>query len=333
MKRVRIEKKKSRHERSWLKILSLDPRDPDVVRAKSLAVSGTISSNNVWGSKTPSRLRVARHCSFLDLVVFKRRLTAVHHDGVELERTPLLEHLERPVARPQRRVRVPPLQFFFEELLVMPGKPPGELVFIFDLNQVHGVLLVDLGQGQGVRGGGGIGGVDPIDERLFVPKDQGCSIEHDRSTGDRLPRSRAPRSRRPSMVLVDQPTEDLPPLDRPAPRGPRAWDRLSDIVRTAKTQPTMRSMRVVMRGTRTQDVHQVSSTQDQHVIEDLPPRASDQSLDVAVGLWGLVRGEHDLDAFGGENGIEAAAVLGVAVAEQEAHAELGVGVQIHHQVA
>ncbi len=46
MKRLRIEKKKSRHERSWLKILSLDPRDPDVVRAKSLAVSGTISSNN-----------------------------------------------------------------------------------------------------------------------------------------------------------------------------------------------------------------------------------------------------------------------------------------------
>src|SRR6266511_4288069 len=116
----------------------------------------------LWGSKTPSRLRVARHCSFLDLVVFKRRLTAVHHDGVELERTPLLEHLERPVARPQRRVRVPPLQFFFEELLVMPGKPPGELVFIFDLNQEHTVYLVDLGQGQGVRGGGGIGGVDPI---------------------------------------------------------------------------------------------------------------------------------------------------------------------------
>src|SRR6266498_1371505 len=62
-------------------------------------------------------------------------------------------------------------------------EPPCELVFIFDLTQVHGVLLVDLGQGQGVRGGGGIGGVDPIDERLLVPKDQGCSIEHGRSTG------------------------------------------------------------------------------------------------------------------------------------------------------
>jgi hypothetical protein len=58
----------------------------------------------------------------------------------------------------------------------MTGKPPGELVLIFDLNQVHGALLVDLGQGEGVRRGGGIGGIDPIDEGLLVPKDQGCSI-------------------------------------------------------------------------------------------------------------------------------------------------------------
>jgi hypothetical protein len=40
-----------------------------------------------------------------------------------------------------------------------------------------------------------------------------------------------------------------------------------------------------MRGILTQDVRQVSSTQDQHAIEDLPPQASDQSLDVTVGLW------------------------------------------------
>jgi hypothetical protein len=40
---------------------------------------------SLWGSKTPPRLRVARHGSFLELVVFKWRLTAVHHDGVQLE--------------------------------------------------------------------------------------------------------------------------------------------------------------------------------------------------------------------------------------------------------
>src|SRR6266511_2026611 len=56
------------------------------------------------------------------------------------------------------------------------------------------------------------------------------------------------RSCRPGMVLMDQPTEDLPPLDRVGPRRPRAWDRAVDIVRTTKIQPAVRSMRVVMAG-------------------------------------------------------------------------------------
>src|SRR6266540_3760447 len=115
------------------------------------------------------------------------------------------------------------------------------------------------------------------------------------------------------MVLADQPTEDL------VPRWPWARDPAPDIVRTTKSEPTMRSMRVVVRDVLTQHVHQVSSTQDQHVIEHLPPQASDQSLDVTVGLRGPVGAEHDLHAFGGEDRIEAATVLGVAVAEQEPH--------------
>jgi len=36
------------------------------------------------------------------------------------------------------------------------------------------------------------------------------------------------------MVLADQPTEDLAPLDRLGPRWPWAWDRPADIVRMAK---------------------------------------------------------------------------------------------------
>src|SRR6266511_3078714 len=90
--------------------------------------------------------------------------------------------LTAPSATMPRRAPVS-LVSLLAPLLVMTGEPLGEFVLVFDLDQVHGVLLVDLGQGQGVRGGGGIGGVDPIDERLLVPKDQGCSIEHDRSTG------------------------------------------------------------------------------------------------------------------------------------------------------
>src|SRR5918996_1928852 len=62
----------------------------------------------------------------------------------------------------------------------MTSKPAGEPVLIFDINQVHGVLLVDLVQAKGMRRRGGIGGVDPFDEGLLVAKDQGCAIEHDR---------------------------------------------------------------------------------------------------------------------------------------------------------
>jgi hypothetical protein len=39
MRRVRIEKPKGRRKRPWVKALPLDPRDPDVVRAKASAVT------------------------------------------------------------------------------------------------------------------------------------------------------------------------------------------------------------------------------------------------------------------------------------------------------
>ena len=55
---------------------------------------------------------------------------------MDLERTPLLEQLERPVPGPQRRVGVPPVQLMLEELLVVTGKPLGELILIFKLDQV-----------------------------------------------------------------------------------------------------------------------------------------------------------------------------------------------------
>ena len=69
------------------------------------------------------------------------------------------------------------------------------------------------------------------------------------------------------------------------------------------------------------------------MIDYLPSHASDQSLDVSVGPWSPVRGEHDLDAFGREDRIEAARVLRVAVAKKEADAEIGLVVEIHDHVA
>ncbi len=51
----------------------------------------------------------------------------------------------------------------------MTGQPSGELVLILDLDQVHGALFVDLGQGEEMRGGGRIGGIDPVDEGRVAP--------------------------------------------------------------------------------------------------------------------------------------------------------------------
>ena len=36
MKRIRVEKRKVRAERWWQEILPLDPRDPDIARAKAI---------------------------------------------------------------------------------------------------------------------------------------------------------------------------------------------------------------------------------------------------------------------------------------------------------
>jgi hypothetical protein len=38
MKRIRIQKPRVRGGRPWLQVLPLDPRDPDIVRAKALAI-------------------------------------------------------------------------------------------------------------------------------------------------------------------------------------------------------------------------------------------------------------------------------------------------------
>jgi hypothetical protein len=51
VRRIRIEKPKVHRERPWLEALPLDPRDPDVVRAKAL------------GRSDDRRLDVARECA------------------------------------------------------------------------------------------------------------------------------------------------------------------------------------------------------------------------------------------------------------------------------
>ena len=45
MKRIRIDRHRARRERPWLEVLPLDPRDPDIVRAKALARTTQPSQN------------------------------------------------------------------------------------------------------------------------------------------------------------------------------------------------------------------------------------------------------------------------------------------------
>jgi hypothetical protein len=92
------------------------------------------------------------------------------------------------------------------------------------------------------------------------------------------------------MVLVDQPTEDRAPLGLLRPRSPWTLDRALEIVRAAKIEGAVGPVRVVVRGILTQDARQVSSADDQEVIEHLSSQTSDQSLDVSVGLWAPVGG-------------------------------------------
>jgi len=43
MKRIHSEQPKVRRERSWFEVLALNPRDPDIVRAKAIDRSATVS--------------------------------------------------------------------------------------------------------------------------------------------------------------------------------------------------------------------------------------------------------------------------------------------------
>ena len=52
-----------------------------------------------------------------------------------------------------------------------------------------------------------IGGIDPIEKGLLIPKDQGSPIEHD------LGRVKNSISCRTPVVFVNQPAQDISPLD------------------------------------------------------------------------------------------------------------------------
>ena len=63
---------------------------------------------------------------------------------MHFERTPLPEQLQGAIRRPQRWVRIPPVQFFFEKHFVIELQPLLQLLLVFDLDEVDGSFLVDL---------------------------------------------------------------------------------------------------------------------------------------------------------------------------------------------
>jgi hypothetical protein len=55
MKRIRIERRKVRPEPCWLEVLPLEPRDPDVARAKAIVYAGASRSSKRDDQARPSR--------------------------------------------------------------------------------------------------------------------------------------------------------------------------------------------------------------------------------------------------------------------------------------
>src|SRR6185437_1720379 len=130
------------------------------------------------------------------------------------------------------------------------------------------------------------------------------------------------------VVLVDHPAEYLPPLDRQVQRNAdlvvlAGWSLLTGL---------MRAVPVTMAGVLAQDRAQVLLAVDQHPVSALGSRGAYPSPGVAVRPRGPRRGLHYRHALAGEDRVEDAGELGVAVPDQEAEAA-GPVAEVHDQVA
>src|SRR6266545_491691 len=72
-----------------------------------------------------------------------------------------------------------------------------------------------------------------------------------------------------------------------------------------------------------QHAFEMAAVEDQQPVQTFGAHGSDEALRDRVRLWRANRRLHDPDAFAAEDLIEGAAVLAIAVADQEAHALLG----------
>jgi hypothetical protein len=121
-----------------------------------------------------------------------------------------------------------------------------------------------------------------------------------------------------SVVLVDGAAETVAAVDR---AHMRFFLRLVRVGRT-KFKGTMRPLAVVMVDVDAEYAFEVASVEDQQPVEALRTDCSDEALRNCVRLRRSDRRLHDPDAFAAEDLVEGAAVLTVAVADQEADALL-----------
>src|SRR6266849_9665041 len=96
------------------------------------------------------------------------------------------------------------------------------------------------------------------------------------------------------------------------------------LVRVGRTKfkGTMLPLAVVMVDVDAEHAFEVASVEDQQPVEALRTDCSDEALRDRVRLRRSDRRLHDPDAFAAESLVEGAAVLAVAVADQEADAPL-----------
>jgi len=114
---------------------------------------------------------------------------------------------------------------------------------------------------------------------------------------------------------MDEPTEDVAP-----PHPSRSADpsgRIRRRVGRPQVKPAVRAFRVVVRHGLTKHPLQVTATNHERPVEAFAPNGPHPALGEGIRLRGSKRGEHDADAVGREDGVEAPRVLGVAVADQE----------------
>src|SRR6266511_773154 len=112
---------------------------------------------------------------------------------------------------------------------------------------------------------------------------------------------------------MNQAAEAVPSLDAGGDRDGTKVGPVVDSPRRTKRKASVRSLVVVVPHVLVEDALEVASTPDQLPVQALLPHRPHPSLGVGVRVWRLDGRLDDLDAVSGEDSIEGAGELAVAV--------------------